>query len=116
MNAKPVYASLILFAVQGFGCAPAALAGEAQSLPQVQAVQYVFDCAAPRVLPSQREVGEWTGQHNFAQVYQTRQKLMAEVARACNKSGVARVQLVRQAPAREADPAEAIARSKSAAR
>lgn len=98
MNAKPVIlASLLLVALQAPGCAPAAIAGEAQSLPQVQAVQYVFDCQGPRALPSQREVGEWTGQHNFAQVYETRQKLMAEVARACRRRGIEQVQIVSNA-------------------
>lgn len=95
MNARLILlASLFVLAAQAPGCAPAAIAGDAQSLPQVQAVQYVFDCSGPRTLPSQREVGEWTGQHNFAQVYETRQKLMAEVARACHGDGIERVQLV----------------------
>ena len=101
MNAKffILSSSLSVLVAGAAGCAPAAFAGEAQPLPQVQAVQYVFDCTAPRALPSQREVGEWTGQHNFAQVYETRQKLMAEVARACNRAGIEQVQLVREQPA-----------------
>lgn len=109
MNAKLISASLLLIAFEGPGCAPAAIAGEAQSLPQVQAVQYVFDCRAPRALPSQREVGEWTGQYNFAQVYDTRRKLMATVARACNKAGIERVNLVMQAPAGDADRTRTVA-------
>ena len=49
-----------------------------------------FDCAVP-VLPSQRAVGELTGQNNVAQVYATRTRLMAEVKRACQRSGTTRV-------------------------
>lgn len=101
MNAKffLLSSSLSLLVAGAAGCAPVAFAGEAQPLPQVQAVQYVFDCTAPRALPTQREVGEWTGQNNFAQVYETRQKLMAEVTRACNRAGIEQVQLVREQPA-----------------
>lgn len=115
MNAKLFFASLFLIAVDAPGCAPAAIAGEAQSLPQVQAVQYVFDCRV-RALPSQREVGEWTGQYNFAQVYATRQRLMAEVGRACNKVGVERVNLVMQVPADAGARASAIAGTGAAGR
>ena len=49
-----------------------------------------FDCSAP-VLPSQRAVGELTGQNNLTQVYATRTRLMAEVKRACQRSGTMRV-------------------------
>lgn len=110
MNAKLlVLTSLSLLVAEASGCAPSAVAGEARSLPQVQAIQYVFECAAPRALPSQRQVGEWAGQHNFAQVYETRQKLMAEVARACNKAGIERVNLVRQVPVGDADTVREVA-------
>lgn len=112
MNAKLISASLLLIAFEGPGCAPTAIAGETQSLPQVQAIRYVFDCQA-RALPSQREVGEWAGQHNFAQVYATRQKLMAEVARACNKHGIERVGLVLQVPVREANREQRLAQIES---
>lgn len=65
------------------------------SLPTVraEAVLHVVDCDK-RSLPSQREVGEWTGQHNFSQVYDTRKRLMAEVGRNCRKSGIEQVQFV----------------------
>jgi hypothetical protein len=66
----------------------------------------VVDCAKP-ALPSQREVGEMTGQYNFSQVYATRARLMAEAHRACQRDGVARVRLVMAPPARE--PARTIA-------
>lgn len=52
-----------------------------------------FDCAVP-VLPSQRVVGELTGQNNLSQVYATRTRLMAEVKRACRRSGTKRVVVV----------------------
>lgn len=60
----------------------------------------VVDCAKP-ALPSQREVGEMTGQYNFSQVYATRARLMSEARRACQREGVTRVRLVVAPPARE---------------
>ncbi len=63
------------------------------SLPAVQAVRFVADCAHP-VLPRQREVADWTGLHNFGQVYAARGRLMLGVARACRQPGIARVQVV----------------------
>lgn len=94
MNVRPYIASLsLLFAAHA---APAVAQEPVLSLPAVQAVQHVFDCEQ-RSLPSQRQVAAWTGQHNFSQVYDTRQRLMGEIARACNKSGIAQVQLVAQA-------------------
>ncbi|MEO6226441.1 MAG: hypothetical protein ABIO61_01100 [Thermomonas sp.] len=91
MNANNAIATLVLLTV--------AFAVSAQepstTLPGVkaQAIQYVFDCQR-RTLPSQRLVGEWTGQHNFSQVYHTRARLMGDVARACNKPGTDSVDLV----------------------
>ena len=103
MNAKLIIlASLLPIAIEAPGCAPVAMAGEMPSLPQVRAVQYVFDCEA-RTLPSQREVGEWTGLHNFAQVYEAREKLMAEVTQACHQPGIAKVQLVQERPLADGD-------------
>lgn len=99
MNATVHTGSLILL----FATAAPVLAQEApQSLPavRVDAVHHVFDCQ-DRGLPPQRAVGEWTGQHNFSQVYATRQRLMGEVARACNRPGIGEVNLVlerRQGP------------------
>ncbi len=111
MNAKLVFASLSLIAA----IAPAAFAADTQPLPQVQAVRYMFDCRV-RALPSQREVGEWAGQHNFAQVYDTRRKLMAEVARACGREGIERVNLVLQVPADETERMRTVASTGSAGR
>jgi hypothetical protein len=68
----------------------------------------VVDCAKP-ALPSQREVGEMTGQHNFSQVYATRARLMSEVRRACQRQGITRVRLVMAPPARE--PARTVAQT-----
>lgn len=77
--------------------APAAAQEVPRSLPPVQveaeAVRFVVDCDH-RQLPSQREVGEWTGQRNFSQVYATRARLMGEVGRDCRRSGVEQVRLV----------------------
>lgn len=75
--------------------APVAAQEPTQSLPTIHAdaILHVFDCAN-RSLPSQREVAEWTGQHNFGQVYDTRKRLMGEVARACNRPGTGEVALV----------------------
>lgn len=108
MYAKLLHASLTLLATQAIATAPAAHAGQARSLPAVQAIEYVVDCATPRALPSQQDVSEWTGQNNFAQVYATRGRLMADIARACHSPGVERVQLVRHATG-ETDRAHAIA-------
>lgn len=99
MNARLFWTSLFLMAIDTAGRVPAAVAGEVRSSPQVKAVQHAFDCQAKRALPSQREVGEWVGQHNFVQVYDTRQKLMAVVGRACLKAGIKQVRLVRERPA-----------------
>ena len=77
--------------------APAAAQKSTPSLPPVtaQAVLYVADCQQ-RALPTQRAVGEWTGQHNFSQVYATRQRLMSEIGRACQQTGVEQVRVVLQ--------------------
>ncbi len=92
MNTCPsIVAALVIAAF----AAPTAAQEPPQSLPTVraEAVLHVVDCGN-RSLPSQREVAEWTGQHNFSQVYDTRKRLMAEVGRNCRKSGVEQVQLV----------------------
>jgi hypothetical protein len=82
----------LLFAVV---IAPVAAQESIPSLPAVkaEAIRYVADCHH-RVLPTQREVGEWTGQHNVSQVYDTRLRLMAEIGRTCGKSGIEQVQVV----------------------
>ncbi|GAB3746329.1 hypothetical protein [Lysobacter olei] len=54
-----------------------------------------FQCEA-RVLPKQRDVGEALGQYNFSQIYASRARLMSEVGRACQRSGVERVDVVMQ--------------------
>ena len=86
--------------------APTAAPASPPLLPPVQATLYAFDCVE-RVPPTQREVGEWTGQHNLGQVYATRQRLMSDVARACLRPGVGEVLLVndpgREAPAGQRD-------------
>lgn len=107
--------------IAGFALLFAASAVPAQepqtTLPAVEAsaIRHTFDCEK-RSLPSQREVGEWTGQHNFAQVYDTRERLMAEVGRSCQKAGVGQVNLVierRQVPdARDARWVASIAPAK----
>ena len=100
MNLRPCILSLsLLCAVHA---TPAAAQKPVQSLPTVEAVQYVFDCEQ-RSLPSQRLVGAWTGQHNVSQVYATRQRLMGEIARACNRPGIEEVQVIAQADAMPRD-------------
>ncbi len=88
----------IIAAVFAATVAPAAAQEPAQSLEavKVEAVRYVVDCDN-RSLPSQREVGEWTGQHNFSQVYAARQRLMAEIGRSCKKADVDQVRIVSRA-------------------
>ncbi len=65
----------------------------ATTLPSVRVTRFVADCTSPR-LPTQRQVGEWTGLHNFGQVYAARERLMAGIGRACQRRGVGRVQVV----------------------
>lgn len=74
--------------------APACAQDGPTPLPPVQAgALFVADCASPR-LPSQRQVGEWTGLHNFGQVYGARGRLMVDIGRACQRPGVGHVQVV----------------------
>ena len=105
-TARNFSAALVLAAI----AAPAAAQKPTPSLPPVtaQAVLYVADCQQ-RALPSQREVGEWTGQHNFSQVYATRQRLMSEIGRACQQSGVEQVRVVLQTSASPAMELVAVA-------
>lgn len=56
------------------------------------------DCAQPR-LPSQYETGRWLGQANAGQAYASRQRLMAEIQRACRKPGIRTVVLQLPRPA-----------------
>jgi hypothetical protein len=75
-------------------CATPAFAQEgATTLPSVRVTRFVADCTSPR-LPTQRQVGAWTGLHNFGQVYAARERLMAGIGRACQRRGVGRVQVV----------------------
>lgn len=97
MNTNHAIVTLILLSV-AFSV-PAQEPDTTTTLPGVkaQAILHVFACER-RTLPSQRLVGEWTGQYNFAQVYATRARLMGDVARACNKPGAEHVNLVLQRP------------------
>jgi hypothetical protein len=63
------------------------------SLPPIQVAPYVANCERPS-LPTQRQVGEWTGLQNFGQVYAARERLMADIGRACQRPGVDRVKVV----------------------
>lgn len=101
MNTRTCLAFLSLFA--SFGVASVHATEAPASEPAI-----VVDCAKP-ALPSQREVGEMTGQYNFSQVYATRARLMAEARRACQRKGITRVRLVMAPPARE--PARTLAQT-----
>lgn len=59
----------------------------------------VVRCDQP-VLVSQRAVGELAGQQNQGQVYATRERLMGEIRRACQRAGTTQV-LVKQSNKRE---------------
>lgn len=76
---------------------PPAAAGQ----PAAPAASVVIDCANP-ALPSQREVGELLGQHNFSQVYDSRRALMAEAHHACHRKGARYARLTGEKPARPA--------------
>ncbi|MEL1263491.1 hypothetical protein [Pseudoxanthomonas putridarboris] len=93
MNACNHIALALLSAAVGLAAAPIASAG-----PDGVPAHIVIDCAHPR-LPSQREVGELLGQHNFSQVYASRTALMGEARRACLRSQARSVRVVFDAPA-----------------
>ena len=93
MNTRTYLAILSLSALFGVASAYA-------TEPPIGEPSIVIDCAKP-ARPSQREVGEMTGQYNFSQVYATRARLMSEARRACQREGVTRVRLVMAPPARE---------------
>ena len=95
----------LLSALASFGIAPIH-ATEAS----VREPGFVIDCANP-VLPSQREVGEMTGQSNFGQVYATRARLMSQARRACQREGATRVRLVMAVPVQES--ARSVAQAKT---
>lgn len=73
--------------------APAYAQEGVTTLPSIQVVRFFADCTSPS-LPTQRQVGEWTGLHNFGQVYAARERLMVGIGRACQRRGVGRVQVV----------------------
>ena len=82
--------------------APAFAQDGATTLLSVRVTGFVADCASPR-LPTQRQVGAWTGLHNFGQVYAARERLMAGIGRACQRRGVDRVQVVMR-PVAQGEP------------
>jgi hypothetical protein len=65
--------------------------------------QVVIDCAQLK-LPTQREVGELLGQHNFAQVYASRVALMAEARRICLRGPAKARRVAFEAPPAPAAP------------
>ncbi len=92
MNRRIRFAAALFVA-----CAAPAFAQESPTtLSSVQVTRFTADCSAPR-LPTQRQVGEWTGLHNLGQVYAARERLMAGIGRACQRRGVGRVQVVMNA-------------------
>ena len=90
--------SLSVLLAAAAAAAPVHAAGPVPSLPPVQAVRFVADCAHP-VLPGQREVAAWTGLHNLGQAYAARGRLMLGIARACRAPGIERVRVVTAAGA-----------------
>jgi hypothetical protein len=80
-------------ALLAVGTAPAFALEGSTTLPPVRVTAFVADCASPR-LPTQRQIGEWTGLHTFGQVYAARERLMAGIGRACQRHGVVRVRVV----------------------
>jgi hypothetical protein len=112
MNRRAIPSVLVLLAAaQGAGAQQ-----PPRALPPVRAVDYVVECQAPRRLPTQAQVGEWTGQRNFSQVYATRERLMGDLARACRRPGIEQVRLVLAPAARPAADPRAPARIAVAAR
>lgn len=62
------------------------------------ATELRMDCARPR-LPPQYETGRWLEQANAGQAYASRERLMADVRRACQRPGIRTVVLQLQRPA-----------------
>ena len=88
----------------------------AEPAPAPGAVVHVVDCA-DRSLPRQRDVGAWAGQADPGQAYATRQRLMAEIGRACKRARSDQVQVVLQArDARAPSPAAHYATTAGTAR
>jgi len=85
--------ALLPLAALAAGPAPAAIDLDCQSLHR----------------PTQREVSEWTGQHNFSQVYETRTRLMGQFIQACKRSGGAPVKVVLERGAPQARRAATVA-------
>ncbi|AKC86733.1 hypothetical protein WQ53_08160 [Pseudoxanthomonas suwonensis] len=81
-----------LLAAVAMAFAPARAASP-DTAPAAPPEGIVIDCDRP-VLPSQKTIGELAEQHNFGQVYATRQRAMVEVQRACLREGVSAVLLV----------------------
>jgi hypothetical protein len=71
------------------------------SLPAVEATGFIADCAHLG-LPSQQQVADWTGLHNAGQVYAARGRLMADIERACRRTGVTGVSVLAATDARRA--------------
>jgi hypothetical protein len=101
-----MFAGFAAIAVHAAGRTAAAAEAPA---PQAQVMPYTVDCRAPRRLPSQHDVAEWAGQQNVAQVYATRQRLMADIGRACRNAGTESVRLTRDA--QPANPGRPVARA-----
>lgn len=81
--------------------------GGLPSLPAVEATGFVATCAHP-ALPSQQQVGDWTGLHNPGQVYAARARLMADIGRACRRPGATGIQVLAAIDARR-DPDRRVA-------
>lgn len=84
-------ATVALLAALGTAAGPAARAAD----PPPARPFVVIDCDRA-VAPPQHVIGELAGEHNLAQVYATRQRVMAEVRRGCLREGIDAVVLVRR--------------------
>lgn len=89
-HARMIEAALLAAVAMAFVPARAA---NPDPVPDPAPERIAIDCDDP-VPPSQREVGELADQHNIGQVYATRQRVMAEVRRACQREGISAVLLV----------------------
>ncbi len=69
------------------------LAAERASAAGATSTRLLVDCNS-RNRPNQRQVGALLDQHNLGQVYASRERLMAEAARACQRQGMLQVYLV----------------------
>lgn len=96
--------SAMTIALLASAAALAPATANAGDIPAAAASVLVVDCAT-KSRPSQVAVGQLLGINNLSQVYEARSRLMAEVHRACHRSGARQVQIVSASSRKRPNPA-----------